>query len=81
MKKLILVFFISTILFGCEKSTPEPIEKYSGSKYVVTSKIYTTFTDGSCSIVKLKNSDTIFSIVVLNFDVESRELKVGDTIK
>ena len=55
----------------------EPIEKYGGSKYVVTDKVE-ALSDGE-KVLQLKNKDTIFWILVLNFDAEN--IKVGDTIK
>jgi len=65
------------LLFSCAKKKVEPIEKYGGSKYVV-SKIEGTDWGGLYDI-QLKNKDTILWATVLEFD--AKNLKVGDTIK
>ena len=71
--KLLLV---SVFLFGCEKANINPIEKYGGSKYVVTHKGLTFSNNFN---LQLKNKDTIFWITVLRFD--GLKVKSGDTLR
>ena len=71
--KLLLV---SAFLFGCEKAHVYPIEKHSGSKYVVT---YKECTFSSNFNLQLKSKDTILWITVLHFD--GFKIKEGDTLR
>ncbi len=71
------VLLVAVFIFGCARSKTEPIEKYGGSKYVV-SKIEGTDW-GRLYNIQLKNKDTIFWGTVLEFD--AKKIKVGDTIR
>lgn len=68
---------VAVLFVGCARDKTQPIEKYGGSKYVV-SKIEGTDW-GRLYNVQLKNKDTIFWATVLEFDAKS--IKVGDTIR
>lgn len=72
--KLLLV---AIFLFGCGRTKTQPIEKYGGSKYVVSRIEGTDW--GRLYNIQLKNKDTIFWITVLAFD--AKNVKVGDTIR
>ena len=74
---LAYVLLVAVFLVGCAKAKTQPIEKYGGSKYVV-SKIQGTEW-GRLYNIQLKNKDTIFWATVLEFDAKS--IKVGDTIR
>jgi len=74
---LLHTMLAAVFLFGCAKAKTQPIEKYGGSKYVV-SKIQVTDW-GRLYNIQLKNKDTIFWATVLEFDVKS--IKIGDTIR
>ena len=74
---LLYTMLVAVFLFGCAKDETQPIEKYGGSKYVV-SKIQGTEW-GRLYNIQLKNRDTIFWATVLKFDAKS--IKVGDTIR
>lgn len=75
--KIILSVVAGAALFlGCARGPTIPIEKYGGSRYVITN------IEGSLEHSKnlqLKNKDTIFWITVLSFD--RGDLKIGDTIR
>ena len=75
MRKLLLLLFLAFCAISCNMKSPEPIEKYGGSKYVITN-IYTA---SKGSGMTLKNADTIFDITVLRFD--RKRYNVGDTIR
>lgn len=70
------VLLVSVFLFGCEKTMITPIEKYGDSKYVVSNKKDTFWSDYN---IQLKNKDTIFWITVLSFD--GKNIKTGDTLR
>ena len=62
---LLYTMLVAVFLFGCAKDRPQPIEKYGGSKYVV-SKIEGTDW-GRLYNIQLKNKDTIFWATFLEF--------------
>lgn len=74
---LLYTMLVAVFVFGCARTKTQPIEKYGGSKYVI-SKIQGT---DWCRLynIQLKNKDTIFWVTVLEFDAKS--IKVGDTIR
>lgn len=71
------VLLASVLFVGCANNKTQPIEKYGGSKYVVTKIEGIDW--GRLYNIQLKNKDTIFWATVLEFDVKS--ISVGDTIR
>lgn len=76
MKKFVGIVLLSLSFLSCRHEIPEPIERYGGSKYVITNINLTVREHWK---IQLKNKDTIFNIYVLRFD--GKGLKIGDTIR
>jgi hypothetical protein len=76
MKKILTLITLLILTISCNKEKVQPIEKFGGSRYVVT---YREGTIKDSYNLQLKNKDTIFWVTVLYFDGE--KIKVGDTIK
>ena len=76
LAKMLLVAVLFSLV-SCKERAVEPIEKYGGSRYVVTNLRVISW--GRLADLQLKNKDTIFEIRVLIFDVKN--IKIGDTIR
>lgn len=67
-------------LGSCSKPTKvKPIEQYLDKKLVIVDIRPSGFSD--VNYLRVKNSDSIFYIALLKFDIGSYNLKIGDTIK
>ncbi len=76
MKKLLLLIILFCASCHMNLDNVKPIEKYKG--YVYLGWAQNTSFSNSISIY-VKNSDTVFEVEVMYFDVAN--LKTGDTIK